>query len=392
MLFQFDHASLYKQLLSLVENHHPVFDFKDYVVDGYKVRVFNYNLTPYAMFTLPAALECRGISFVIDEQDNFLKLISAPMQKFFNYKENPFTQGIEKDKIATAMDKRDGSLMSSYQLAAVRLKSKGAFFSDQAVAANELLYSEKYSELLAFITEQESLERTVNIEYTAPNNQIVLFYKEPELKVLNVRSRTNGEYIDLSTLNCPKQFIVDFKTEYHGLTLENMFEQIQGLEDIEGFVLLTDKGLWVKFKTDWYCKRHNSVDVFSPNGKKGRKALINCILDEQSDDVRQLLNGNQRMLDILDDVSNFVADYLEKTHLIASKFVDDNSELSRKDFALKALSLKGSVDNVALDFILKRNKDIKNLKDIIIKNVLSSRFEAYNEYMLKYSKNEESGD
>lgn len=385
MLFQFNHESLYKQMLSLVQEHHPVFDFKDYIVDSFKVRVFNYNLTPYAMFTLPASLECRGISFVIDENDNFVKLISAPMQKFFNYKENPFTQGIEKHKIAYVMDKRDGSLMSSYQLDSVRLKSKGAFYSDQAIAANEILYSEKYSELLTFISEQESLDRTVNIEYTAPNNQIVLFYKEAELKILNVRSRLTGEYVDLSTLNCPQQFIVDFKTEFHGLTVEEMFQQIQGLEDIEGFVVVTENGLWVKFKTDWYCQRHNSVDVFSPTGKKGRKALITCVLDEQSDDVKQLLNGNQRMIDIIDDVSNFVANYLEKTQVVVSDFVQQNQDLSRKDYALKALALKDTFDNVALDCILKRVGDLDTIRNAIVKSVNSSNFNLYNEYMKKYS-------
>ncbi len=385
MLFQFNHESLYKQMLSLVQEHHPVFDFKDYIVDSFKVRVFNYNLTPYAMFTLPASLECRGISFVIDENDNFVKLISAPMQKFFNYKENPFTQGIEKHKIAYVMDKRDGSLMSSYQLDSVRLKSKGAFYSDQAIAANEILYSEKYSELLTFISEQEALDRTVNIEYTAPSNQIVLFYKEAELKVLNVRCRLTGEYIDLSTLNYPQQFIVDFKTEFHGLTVEEMFQKIQGLEDIEGFVVVTENGLWVKFKTDWYCQRHNSVDVFSPTGKKGRKALITCVLDEQSDDVKQLLNGNQRMIDTIDDVSNFVANYLEKTQVVVSDFVQQNQDLSRKDYALKALALKDTFDNVALDCILKRVGDLDTIRNAIVKSVNSSNFNLYNEYMKKYS-------
>ncbi len=385
MLFQFDHKSLYQQLLSLVQEHHPVFDFKDYIVDSVKVRVFNYNLTPYAMFKLPAALECRGISFIINEQDQFVKLISVPMQKFFNYKENPFTQGIEKDKILFAMDKRDGSLMSSYKLDAVRLKSKGAFFSEQAVLANEVLYSEKYAKLLDFVTKQENLDRTVNIEYTAPSNQIVLFYKEAELKVLNVRCRLTGEYIDLSTLNCPQEFIVDFKTEYHGMTMEEMFDKIQGLEDIEGFVVVTENGLWVKFKTDWYCQRHNSVDVFSPTGKKGRKALITCVLDEQSDDVKQLLNGNQRMLDILDDVSNFVADYLEKTQVVVSDFVQQNQDLSRKDYALKALALKDTFDNVALDCILKRVGDLDTIRNAIVKSVNSSNFNLYNEYMKKYS-------
>lgn len=372
-------------MLSLVQEHHPVFDFKDYIVDSFKVRVFNYNLTPYAMFTLPASLECRGISFVIDENDNFVKLISAPMQKFFNYKENPFTQGIEKHKIAYVMDKRDGSLMSSYQLDSVRLKSKGAFYSDQAIAANEILYSEKYSELLTFISEQEALDRTVNIEYTAPSNQIVLFYKEAELKVLNVRCRLTGEYIDLSTLNYPQQFIVDFKTEFHGLTVEEMFQKIQGLEDIEGFVVVTENGLWVKFKTDWYCQRHNSVDVFSPTGKKGRKALITCVLDEQSDDVKQLLNGNQRMIDTIDDVSNFVANYLEKTQVVVSDFVQQNQDLSRKDYALKALALKDTFDNVALDCILKRVGDLDTIRNAIVKSVNSSNFNLYNEYMKKYS-------
>ena len=203
--------------------------------------------------------------------------------------------------------------------------------------------------------------------------------------MLNVRCRLTGEYIDLSTLNCPQQFIVDFKTEFHGLTVEEMFQKIQGLEDIEGFVVVTENGLWVKFKTDWYCQRHNSVDVFSPTGKKGRKALITCVLDEQSDDVKQLLNGNQRMIDTIDDVSNFVANYLEKTQVVVSNFVQQNQDLSRKDYALKALALKDTFDNVALDCILKRVGDLDTIRNAIVKSVNSSNFNLYNEYMKKYS-------
>ena len=114
MLLQFTHNVLFEKLVQLKQNHHPVFDYKDYEFKGKTYRIFNYNLANYPSFKLDAALECRGVTFEIDSEGQFVELVSLPMQKFFNYQENPFTEGLEDEKILVAMDKQDGSLISTF--------------------------------------------------------------------------------------------------------------------------------------------------------------------------------------------------------------------------------------------------------------------------------------
>jgi T4 RnlA family RNA ligase len=335
MLLQFPHKSLFQKLTFLKTDHHPVFDYKDNVVGEHIFRIFTYNLANYKSFTLDAALECRGITFEINEKGEFLRLASLPMQKFFNYNENPFTSGLENEKISLAMDKQDGSLISSCLInGKVHLKSKGAFFSEQAVAANKLLATlpELEQALLAY----EVAGYTVNLEYTAPDNQIVLVYQEAGLAILNVRCRENGEYVSFDDIQAPHEFIVKVLDIYKGMTLSEVAEIVYPMEDIEGLVVMTEKGHWVKFKTNWYCERHNAVSKFSPFGRKGRKELIYSVLEERVDDIRQLLVGNTFMLDIINTAEQFVVDYLEDVDVCIEDFLSSNKDLAPRDFFEKA--------------------------------------------------------
>lgn len=330
MLLNVTHQQLFDNLNVLVKEHQPVFCSKDVSFENTLYRIFDYNLANYQSFLLPSSLESRGIMFEVDSEGNMIELVSLPMQKFFNYKENPYTEGLEKEFMSVVMDKQDGSLMSSYlRNGNVYLKSKGALFSEQAISANKVL--EKLPLLKQAILEFELQGYTVNLEYTAPDNQIVLKYDSANLSVLNARSRKTGEYVDFELIksNFPVENTVDFITQYSHLTLEDFSKIVYDMRDIEGFVLQTKSGQWVKLKTNWYCERHNSVNKFSPYFKKGRRELIMAVFEQRTDDVRQLLIDNDFMLDVISKVEQFVVDYLEEI------------EKETKEFAAKYSDLKG---------------------------------------------------
>lgn len=376
MLLQFKHNVLFEKLVQLKKDHHPVFDFKDYDFKGKTYRIFNYNLANYPSFKLDAALECRGITFEINSDGDFVDLVSLPMQKFFNYKENPFTEGLEDEKIVIAMDKQDGSLISTFlHEGEVYLKSKGAFASQQAVDANALL--DTLPALKAVLLKYELLGFTVNLEYTAPDNQIVLQYQEPNLAILNVRNRTTGEYLSFDDISAPQEHVVDFATQYHGMTLKEFAKIVFSLQDIEGFVVLTESGKWVKFKTDWYVQRHNTVSKFSPFTRKGRKEIIMSVLNETTDDIRQLFNGNKFALKVLSMAEQFVVDYMQEVEKDIEAFFEEHGHLEGKYFFEKVNELH-SDDNIKFSFILLSRQKRVNVKEQLIKSAHSSKIDKFN--------------
>ena len=376
MLLQFKHNVLFEKLVQLKKDHHPVFDYKNYDFKGKTYRIFNYNLANYPSFKLDAALECRGITFEINSDGDFVKLVSLPMQKFFNYQENPFTEGLEDDKIMIAMDKQDGSLISTFlHEGEVYLKSKGAFASQQAVDANNLL--DTLPELKAALLKYELLGFTVNLEYTAPDNQIVLQYQKPNLAILNVRNRNTGEYLNFDDISAPQEHIVDFATQYHGMTLREFAQIVFALKGIEGFVVLTESGKWIKFKTDWYVQRHNTVSKFSPFTRKGKKEIIMSVFNETTDDVRQLFNGNKFALDVLSRAEQFVVDYMQEIEKDIDAFFEEYGHLEGKYFFEKVNKLH-SDDNVKFSCILLSRQKRVNVKEQLIKAAHSSKIDKFN--------------
>lgn len=105
---------LFDQLV-LLTLESETFYAQDFQLDSSVYRIFNYRLSSYSDFLRPAALECRGIMFELDEQNRCIKrLASRPMQKFFNLNENPMTMDLDLSKVDTVELKADGSLMSTY--------------------------------------------------------------------------------------------------------------------------------------------------------------------------------------------------------------------------------------------------------------------------------------
>lgn len=52
--------------------------------------------------------------FELDENDNPTRIACRPPAKFFNYKENPFTENIESSEVQYLFKKEDGSLISTF--------------------------------------------------------------------------------------------------------------------------------------------------------------------------------------------------------------------------------------------------------------------------------------
>lgn len=201
--------TLFNDLMTLCASN-EAFYFVDHVFMGDTYRVFTYRLASYSDFLLPGALECRGHTFRLGETP---ELVSLPMEKFFNIGENPMTMNLDWEQVTYVEDKRDGSLISTVKVGASDfiLKSKTSLSSQQARDAMALLGTDAYTGLRDALSELTMQGCTVNMEYTAPDNQIVLGYKEAALRVLNVRYLDNGTYVPLQATNIPPEYSMSRK-------------------------------------------------------------------------------------------------------------------------------------------------------------------------------------
>lgn len=362
---------LYNQLLALTAIGDDAFYFQDFTADVEEntvYRIFNYRMASYSDFLLPGALACRGIMFeVCMTEDKPIRLASRPMDKFFNYKENPFTMYDDVEALLVHIDgefvKVDGSLISSYTDGDyAKLKSRGSIQSEQCVAAMAWLEdfdhpefgqqrANMYDEIL-FLSRNN---HTVNLEWCSPIHRIVLPYEEAHLKVLNVRNNITGEYLDLDldirgiypTLAANwvhESSGVDIKYSHSARDFDDAFAEIKATTGIEGYVMRIDsnhvpegKAQYFKVKTDWYCSLHHSKDSIT-----NPRRLFECIIDDAADDLRQMFTSNKP--EETDHMALSMIDEAEKkygaiyNHMIATveKFVSKNKHLDRKDFAIKA--------------------------------------------------------
>lgn len=366
-------VTLYTQLMALTAVGDDTFYFQDFEADVEQntvYRIFNYRMASYTDFLKPAALQCRGIMFeVCMTEDKPLRLASFPMDKFFNYKENPFT--IYDDVAALLVhvngqfEKVDGSLISSYldiDGYSAKLKSKGSIKSEQCNAAMEWLEDFTHETFgyqrqalyddIALLTQSGY---TVNLEWCSPVHRIVLPYEVAHLQVLNVRNNVTGEYLDLDqdirgtypTLAAhwvDELDGVDLIFSHSALDFDDAYDNIKAATGIEGFVMRIDpayvpegKSQYFKVKTDWYCSLHHSKDsVTNP------RRLFECVLDEATDDLRQMFTGNTPeetdhiALQLINDAeTKYGAIY---NHMVATveSYITANGHLERKEFAIKA--------------------------------------------------------
>lgn len=333
---------LYSNLMHLVQTSEAFYTV-DHNINGVTYRVFTYRLASYTDFLLPDALECRGHMFRVD--GNSVELVSLPFEKFFNLNENPLTMDLDLSRVEFIHDKRDGSLISTYlHEGEVRLKSKTALASDQALAAMNLMHTDHT--LHGIIKDVSDLDMTVIMEYTSPENRIVLPYQENELRVLGVRNNTNGEYVSYADVEYMfNRYMVDDHTHMVDDPAE-FIADIPNMKGIEGFVIGLKNGQRIKIKTGEYLSLHRAKDSINSN-----KRLFEVCLNEASDDLRSLFVDDPYTLNKITEMEQRVGHvYNNMVHCVET-FHENNKQLDRKSYAIK-----GQQELSAIEFGLAMSK------------------------------------
>lgn len=328
--------SMYDNLMALVENS-ETFYFQDFVLEDKNYRIFNYRLSSYTEFMKPSALECRGHMFEVNG-DVAVRLAALPMQKFFNLHENPMTMDLDLSMVDSVELKADGSLISTYAhfdanegCDVVRLKSKGSLSSEQATKAMDWFGHDDVREFRSAVQYLVGLGYTVNMEWCAPDNRIVIGYEHAHLKVLNVRSMNDGSYMDRSTMEIyfRPEYLID-RVNTNGLDTAAFVQSIPAmLDDIEGYVARIGD-LWFKIKTNKYMSLHHTKDSIN-----NPRRLYEAVLDEGVDDLRALFFEDKLAIKLIDEMQEKVDKLYNHLVVSVEGFYNANKHLDRKAFAIK---------------------------------------------------------
>jgi T4 RnlA family RNA ligase len=319
--------NLYENLMNLVRES-DAFYYVDHELNGATYRVFSYRLASYTDFLLPGALECRGHMFRIEGDD--VELVSLPFEKFFNLNENPMTMDLDLGALDFVHDKRDGSLISTFlHEDMICLKSKTSIGSDQALDATRTMNEDMY--LYGILRSLALSGHTASMEYTAPDNRIVLPYQERELKILGVRCNKTGEYVDYATLysEFPNYMVDDHTHKFDSDNTEELIHAIYEETGIEGYVVGLQNGQRFKVKTNEYVSLHRAKDSINSN-----RRLFEVALNDATDDLRMLFVDDPYTLDRITEMEQIVGKAYNGTVEHVESFHRHNSGLSRKDYAI----------------------------------------------------------
>lgn len=372
--------STYNNLMNLC-NKSEAFYYKDFPLDDKVYRIMNYRLASWTLFQEPSALNCRGIMYDVTDESNPV-LVSLPPEKFFNYEEG----GVDhtKGKLGDKMVKMDGSLISTYiHNNDVYFKSKGSLFSSQAFDAMKLLNKDEYNCFKVDILKLINMGFTVNLEYTSPENRIVIPYQKEELTLLSVRSHEDGKsyfatsltkLLDELNLNFLKEKLVAFESMGgHDVEQLKFVDDVRQETDGEGYVveIVLDSGesYLTKIKNIKYLTLHQTKDSVN-----SARRLFDAVIEEASDDLRSMFADDEYVLNKVAEMENKVQPIFNHMVRTVEGFHSENKALDRKDYAIKAQKeqpeLMGLIMNAYLnkpidykEFAKKHRKDYFKIDD-----------------------------
>jgi len=327
-------TKVYDSLMQLCQNNEAFF-FTDQIIESVTYRIFNYRLASYSDWLEPHALECRGITFIVEGYGYTatpVSLASWPFEKFFNLHENPFTMTVNLFDPLEIAEKMDGSLITTVETPnGLWLKSKGSMYSEQAQDAMKLLKLKKFEKLREWL-EVQTLEhgRSVSMEYTAPSNRIVVGYESAGLTVLGIRDRFDGFHFNLDDFRkrpIAKYIVRDIKAEVDDVN--EFVKSIEDMQGIEGYIIRTKGGQRVKIKTEWYRKLHHIKDSIN-----SQRRLYEAVVYDTIDDIRASFYDDPVALQTIAEMEEKVSKIYNHMVDTVERFYERNKEMERKDYAI----------------------------------------------------------
>lgn len=355
------------------------------IIGGYKVITFNYFMCAPEWFETPilsqpelSAYDMRGITFVFNKDGSlFRRYLMLP--KFFNYNqiEQTSLENLKKKEISYVTIKEDGSLIAFMQLPNGKIfaKTKNGFSNEQSENAMKL-YRENPS-IRLFVNDMVNLNKTPLFEYVAPDNRIVLKYKEKELRLIGLRYNETEEFIHSSQIQYTAiKYGISYINSINIQTIEELIERCKNEQNTEGYVVYFTDGSIVKFKTDWYFNAHGirTENIFRED------YIIEKYLTESLDDVMQELDRDydKDAFDFIDKVIKGVNNWKKHINELSNElitlytgdFIEFATKYNRKPFfnlvKIKLLNPE-EYNNKCIEFMIYNTRKLNMARNIIEK-------------------------
>jgi RNA ligase len=273
----------------------------------------------------------RGIVLDLEER----RIVAAPFPKFHNLGEGGRLPPSER---FDAFEKLDGSLIVAFEhRGRWRTTTKGAFESDQAVAARKLIPFDKLSP-----------GNTYLFEFVGPSNKIVIRYPKDECKLLAIYD-ADGEELTRDEIEGTELGDVKLAKRLHGITLAELVAKAETLpKDEEGWVLLFDDGTRLKLKGSAYRRVHAAISGLSP------LSTWEAMQAGEDEIVRRELP--EEFLEDFDAMRSIIAKKLSEISEAAERSAESLAGLSGKEIAERLPSIPEPERSFIFDFV-KGKKD-----------------------------------
>ncbi|MNN20292.1 RNA ligase [compost metagenome] len=244
--------------------------------------LFHYNPIPtYSDDWNELTKVSRGI--VIDLDD--YSIVVHPYNKFHNLgeKEHLLRENLpnEEYEVASKLDGSEGILYPLKDGTGLKIITKGGFNTEQGQFGTKILHN-KYGEQANVILKSKlykNLTFVFEILYAHDDkNRIVVAYDEPDLRLIGIRDLVSGEELPYSSVITMAKNLGFKSTELHDITLDQIDELKEKMENFEGWVVRFNSGLYVKVKCSAYLDAHGAKFGSSP------KYVFNLLQEGKYDD------------------------------------------------------------------------------------------------------------
>jgi RNA ligase len=261
-------------------------------------------------------------------------------------------------------------------------KSKMSFDSDQAKMAQDI-FDNSY-ELRGMVESIMDDNKTAIFELISPFNQIVLPYNETELRLLQIRDNTTGEYASTSLMHSylklyDLQKMMAEEFEVHEYTWDKLLELQQTEQNIEGWIVTLEDGQMLKCKTRWYFSAHH----LTTDNVTRENLLLELVLTDKLDDVLCVVQGEKKKY--LEEMSakiqhyfnHKVTEYKSLRGLYFNKFQEDRKEFAMKhknhelfNAVMKTLNtsfrdIEDTAKKAVKDYLLKKYNTLTSAKEFL---------------------------
>lgn len=283
-------------------------------------------------FETKESLECRGIAF-----DKAGQIVSRPLHKFFNVGEKEWLKPeaiLERDDIAAIYEKLDGSMIATAWVdGKLAWRSKKSFESNVVKLTEELLGEPANACIVDFAESCARNGFTAIFELTHPDARIVVSQKKGQLRLLHVRDNLTGEYVTLDPFhpvsNRARELAVPVCPRYTSMEFKESLASLDGMKDMEGYVVQFKDGDMVKMKCPWYLRLHRSITFLR------ERDIALLALHEELDDVKASLTELGISLESVEEVETRLKNRLTGILDEVEGAYNLDKDLSRKDFAIR---------------------------------------------------------